>query len=188
MPENIIRGCHFDHNNGAGFYAQSRGSPSGIADAFILDSIFNANGASGFYQIDLERSAGFHIMNNQLYGSPTGDLRAKGAGSLKILGNDFDGSANINKGGIVESVVITAGGWGTVIITGNTFHIQATSLSGSSNWVMLSLTENAHSGMAVTGNSFYSSSIPVKSVVVGGRFPTTITESGNSFSPLSPTP
>ena len=75
------------------------------------------DGNAGYYQIDLQRSAGFHIVGNQMYAGKLGDLRAEKAGAL-MRGNNFDGSSNEPINGNVRQVVIEAGGWGTCVISG----------------------------------------------------------------------
>src|SRR6185295_8633788 len=125
MAENYIQNNSFDQNNGAGIYSAS-GPLARSADMFILSNAFNANGmATTFCSIHVMRAAGFHIMDNHEYGNKNCSMYANGVGGTRIVGNDFDGGANTGAGSPVISVQLVTGGFGTVVITGNTFRNAA---------------------------------------------------------------
>lgn len=170
LAENAIRGCYFDACGGAGIYADN-GAGNKIADMFIVNCVFNGNGSSGFYQIDLERSAGFHIKGNQMYRGHLGDIRALGAGALIIALNHFDGTQNQPVDGVVRQVYVQTGGWGNVVITGNLFNMHNALVNSTvKRWVQLVIDALVDSSIAVTGNSFYARSpIDVRTMLVGGK-------------------
>ena len=176
MAENRITNCIFDNNAGAGVYGKDARSRQ-VADGMIFDNYFNRNGSLGFYQIDLERSAGFHIVGNQMYAGTLGDLRASGAGALLVRGNNFDGTCNTPVDGRVRQVVIRGGGWGSCIISGNLFHNHA---NEGGPWTMLEITSHADDSVTVSGNVFRSERIEATPYVVTGRAKETVVFSGNA--------
>ena len=143
----------------------------------IIENDFNGNGNAGYYQIDLQRSAGFHIVGNQMYAGKLGDLRAEKAGALIVRGNNFDGSSNEPINGNVRQVVIEAGGWGTCVISGNLFHNHATS---GENWTMLQINTSVSDSISVTRNVFNSLNFEATPWTVSGSGKDTIVFSGNS--------
>ena len=179
MAENRIVNCSFDRNAGAGVY----GSAGNVADDMIFENNFNGNGDLGYYQIDLQRSAGFHIVGNQMYAAKLGDLRAPNVGALLVRGNNFDGTANQPVDGTVRQVVIGGGGgWGTCVITGNLFHNHvARDAKPDGEWIALSVASHADNAIAVTGNVFRSQQIEVTPYVVVGRAKETVVVSGNAL-------
>jgi len=177
MAENRITNCSFDGNAGAGIYAKN--SNGQIADGMIFDNYFNRNGEQGFYQIDLERSAGFHIVGNQMYSGKLGDLRALQAGALIVRGNNFDGSNNEPlDDGRVRQVIIKGAGWGSCIINGNLFHNHA---KEGGEWTMLEIHSNAKDAICVSGNVFRSERIKAKPYETYGREKSSIIFQGNAL-------
>lgn len=189
LAENSIESCIFDKCRGAGLFAMEGGA-NRISDMFIRNSIFNGNGSSGFYQIDLQRSAGFQIVGNQMYGGALGDLRALGAGPLIVALNNFDGTTNGPTEGIVRQVLISAGGWETAAVYGNIFHTHARSLNGAREWHQLEIRAKDVGTISVTGNVFKSELLPnVKSIVILAPTPgKSLAMAGNAFSANSPPP
>jgi len=177
LAENRIVNCSFDRNEGAGIYAKDGVTRNVVADQMIYENDFNGNGSSGYYQIDLERSAGFHIVGNQMYAGKLGDLRAKAAGALLVRGNNFDGTSNEPIDGRVRQVVIEAGGWGTCVISGNLFHNHATE---GGDWTMLDIGTTVSDSITVTGNVFNSLNIEATPWLVSGSGKDTVVFSGNA--------
>jgi len=176
MAENRITNCIFDNNAGAGVYGKDARSRQ-VADGMIFDNYFNRNGSLGFYQIDLERSAGFHIVGNQMYAGTLGDLRASGVGALLVRGNNFDGTCNTPVDGRVRQVVIRGGGWGSCIISANLFHNHARE---GGDWTMLDIVTHAEDSISVTGNVFRSELIEATPYVVSGQAKDSVIFQGNA--------
>ena len=166
--------CSFDSNDGAGIY----GKGPKIADGMIYENNFNNNGSKGFYQIDLERSAGFHVVGNQMYSGKFGDLRALGAGALLVRGNNFDGSSNTPVDGRVRQVVIKAGGWGSCVISANLFHNHT---KEQRPWTMLDITTHAKDAISVSGNVFRSEQIEATPYTVIGKAKDSVVFHGNAI-------
>lgn len=177
LAENRIINCSFDNNKGAGIFGKDGVTRPNIADQMIIENDFNSNGSLGYYQIDLQRSAGFHIVGNQMYAGKLGDLRAKGAGALIVRGNNFDGSSNEPIDGNVRQVIIEAGGWGTCVVSGNLFHNHANT---GENWTMLYINTSVIDSISVTGNVFNSLNFDATPWTVSGSGKDTIVFSGNS--------
>ena len=176
MAENRVVECAFDNNAGAGIYARD-GKVNRVSDGMIHNNDFNGNGELGFYQIDLERSAGFHIVGNQMYAGKIGDLRALGAGALIVRGNNFDGSSNTPVDGRVRQVMIRGGGWGSCVVSANLFHNHA---KEGGDWTMLDLTSHAKDSISVTGNVFRSEQIRATPYVVHGQAKESVVFQGNA--------
>lgn len=153
LAENVLRGCFVNECNGAGLFADNE-KGNRIADMFVVDCVFHRNGSSGFYQIDLERAAGFHIKGNQMYRGHLGDIRALGAGAMMMALNHLDGTENIAVDATVRQVLIETAGWGNVVITGNLFHAHRKSDASVKRWHQLELVAHASTGIVVSGNSF----------------------------------
>ena len=170
-----IINCSFDRNAGAGVYGKGGGN---LADGMIYENNFNGNGSLGYYQIDLQRSAGFHIVGNQMYAGKVGDLRAMGAGALIVRGNNFDGSSNTPVDGRVRQVVIQAGGWGSCVIAANLFHNHA---KKGGPWTMLHMAAHAKDAISVSGNVFRSEQIEATPYTVAGKGKDSVVFSGNAI-------
>ncbi len=177
LAENRIINCSFDNNKGAGIFGKDGVTRPNIADQMIIENDFNSNGNAGYYQIDLQRSAGFHIVGNQMYAGKLGDLRAEKAGALIVRGNNFDGSSNEPTDGNVRQVIIEAGGWGTCVVSGNLFHNHANT---GENWTMLYINTSVIDSISVTGNVFNSLNFEATPWNVSGSGKDTIVFSGNS--------
>lgn len=177
MAEIRIVHCTFDGNAGAGVYAKDA-KACRVADGMINDCFFNHNGSLGFYQIDLERSAGFHIVGNQMYAGALGDLRALAAGALIVRGNNFDGSCNAPVDGRVRQVVIRGGGWGTCVISANVFHNHA---KEGGAWTMLDIATHAEDSISVCGNVFRSEQIEATPYTVSGKARDSVVFQGNAI-------
>ena len=190
LAENAVRGCFFDQCDGAGIYAANH-KGNRIADMFITDNVFNSNGRSGFYQIDLERSAGFHIKGNQMYRSHSGgDLRALKAGALIVALNNFTGKLGEDRRDVSRQVYVETRGWGNAIINGNLFHALQNAEGPESTWHQLELDVQAGSSVIVSGNSFYSDSNAkvVRSISRLGAGKDAVIISGNTYGGASRSP
>lgn len=176
--------CSFDRNDGAGIYAESV-KDGNLSDGMIYENNFNGNGSKGFYQVDLQRSAGFHVVGNQMYDGKFGDLRALQAGALLVRGNNFDGSSNSPVDGRVRQVVIRAGGWGSCVISANLFHNHA---KEGKAWTMLDITTDIDDGISVCGNVFRSEQIEATPFAISGRAKDSVVLCGNAVQKKSPMP
>ena len=188
LAENAIRGCYFDDCDGAGIYARN-GTGNRIADMFIVDSVFNGNGKADFYQIDLERAAGFHIKGNQMYRGYLGDIRALRAGALIIAFNHLDGTDNRAVGGIVKQVQVQLGGWGNIVIAGNLFHSHRQLDAEVKSWRQLDVYASKQSGVTIAGNSFVSEfQAGADSIFLQGAGASAVSLSGNAYGEKSRPP
>jgi hypothetical protein len=169
MAENSVRGNTFDQNDGAAVYAAG-GPLNRVADMFIQSNVFNQNGmATTFCSIHVLRMAGFHITDNQMYGNKNCSVWGQGVSATRIIANDFDGTANTGTGINVESLHLATGGFGTLVIADNTFRNSAASLGAALSWKFLAIFQfSASSGVVLSGNSFYSPTLPVMTVSYGG--------------------
>lgn len=181
LAENSLRGCFISECNGAGLFADNE-QGNRIADMFVVDCVFHFNGTAGYYQIDLERAAGFHIKGNQMYNGHLGDIRALGAGALIVALNHFDGTGNNPVDGVLRQVVVETGGWGNVVIANNLFHTHRRTDPAVTDWRQLEIASHAKSGVSITGNSFYASfDYGVSGLVRRGPGADSIAVSGNAF-------
>lgn len=181
LAANSVRASLFDDCSRSGIFAASSGG-NRIADMFIVDCEFNGNGRNGGYQIDLERSAGFHIKGNQMYRGGLGDVRALQAGALIVSHNHFDGTENEPTGATVRQVYVEAGGWGNMIISNNLFHTHRTTSNGVEAWNQLEIVSQAATGIIVSGNSFFSQwNRDTNSIVTRGDGARHIAVSGNGY-------
>ncbi|WP_289027924.1 hypothetical protein [uncultured Paraglaciecola sp.] len=142
----------FDKNLGAGVYG-TNATNRGVADVMIYANNFNANGKVGYYQIHLERSAGFQIYANQMYAGHLGDISASKASAFFLRDNNFDGSKTIGKENEINQVIVETSGWGTAIISGNIFHEHG---KNKTQRTMLKLLTTKQSKVIVSNNIFKS--------------------------------
>lgn len=188
LAENSIRGCFIDECAAAGIYADNEVG-NRVSDAFITDCVFNGNGGAGYYQIDLERSAGFHIRGNHMYRGHLGDLRALGAGALIVSANNFDGTDNQPRSGEVRQVEIEAGGWANVIVMGNLFQAHRVSAPDVKRWIQLEVRSKSKSSIAIASNNFNSQMRGgAESIVQFGSAPSQIEVTGNAYGGTSRPP
>lgn len=124
--ECVYKQCriHLNEKHGMWFKDDSNGN---IADAWIVDNWIHDNGTDGYVQVNIERGAGFHIHNNQIYSDYQGNLVIAEASGTVMSGNNLELSA------------IKAG-------TGNTY----TNLE-----VALGLGGGANLGISIQGNFFH---------------------------------
>lgn len=180
LAENSMRGCFINECNGAGLFADNE-QGNRIADMFVADCVFHRNGTAGYYQIDLERAAGFHIKGNQMYRGHLGDIRALGAGAMIIALNHLDGTDNNPVEGVVRQVYIETRGWGNAVITSNLFHAHRKQAADVRRWHCLEVQANSSGGVVVSGNSFHSAFEQGASIVRSGPAAGSIVVEGNSY-------
>lgn len=181
LAENALRGCYISECNGAGLFADNE-QGNRIADMFVVDCVFHRNGTAGYYQIDLERAAGFHIKGNQMYRGHLGDIRALGAGAMIVALNHFDGTDNTPIEGIVKQVYIETRAWGNVVINGNLFHSHRRQSANARNWHCLEVQANSPGGVIISGNSFLSAFEPnATSIVRKGPAAGSIVVNSNAY-------
>ena len=183
LAENWISRCFFTSNNGAGIFA-SNGANNQIADTYIQDSQFNGNGGAGYYQIDLQRGAGFAIRHNSTYGGVTGtlgEMRVLQGGVMVVSDNYFDTTGDQAASGTINAVTISDGGFGAITITNNVFSNQASGLGGAAGLTMLQIGNNTGNGISVTGNTFFSQTIAVTPTQRTGSSPAAIKFANNTY-------
>lgn len=142
---------------GRGIYFYDN-STSKIADAYLTDCWIHGNGTDGYYQIEAQRAAGFHISGLQMYSDYAGNLKLSNAARTFIKRSQLDfyasqgtGSttySNLNIGACVES---------GVSIEGNHFHSTVTDVA-SSTYAHIDFSHvNARAN--VQGNTFYTTGL-----------------------------
>ena len=192
QAENRLLFNSIENNNGAGIKFSDQGYNQ-ISDDSIIQNAIQRNGlpSNEYCNIDMDRTAGIRIVSNQLYASPNCDVNALGAGSFVLALNDIDGGFITASGKCVNQVTVSAGGYGTVVITGNQIRTNTASLGSAKGWNMLNLIENAagSGGFAVTGNVFYSPELRVNAIAYDGTQAKSIPfADANAFSANTPAP
>lgn len=188
MAENAAIGCFVSECEGAGLYARNDGGQR-IADMLVYDCTFHRNGSAGFYQIDLERSAGFQIRSNKMYNGFRGDIRALGAGGLIIALNNCEGTGNHPENGIARQIYIEMSGWGHAIITGNLLHIHTKQAYDVRSWRQIEILANSVTAALVSSNSLSSEfEGETRPIYVNGPSKAAIVIQGNAISRKGPAP
>jgi len=124
--ECVYKQCRIHLNNKRGMWFKDD-SNSKIADAWIVDCWIHNNGTDGFVQVDIERGAGFHIHNNQLYDDYQGNIKIAGASGTTMTGNNLElGTLKGSTGQTYRNLEVALGdGSGDnlgIQIVGNIFH------------------------------------------------------------------
>lgn len=121
--------CHYyrirarnNRRRGVWFYDNAT---SFVADAYMRDCWIHANGTDGYYQIEAERSAGFHLRGLQMYSDYKGNLKLDRASRTMVSGCQFDIYAvQASASTVYANVSIGQGVESGVILTGNQFHMS----------------------------------------------------------------
>lgn len=180
----------FKGNLGAAIFGKENNA-NRLADMRIVDNVFSGNGDLGFFQVDLERSSGFFILNNKFFNAPYGDVRALKAGGFFLRGNHF----NTTRAKVLEParcvcpIVVSTpygGGYGSLVISDNIVHNHLSAddrLHHEDLWKLMSIRMNNQLGVAaVSGNVFMSNSLPAIAISVSGQFANRVNQSGNARS------
>lgn len=154
LAENTWLKCHFDLNDQAGLYCESNGSNQ-IADATISECIFNQNSLT-VKEADLysERSAGFKVLNNQLYGGGYHNIYLRAFSRGKVSGNHCDLTAGAATAGDDVSAihVPTLSQGGAAVINDNPIFLHVDGAATSVNAYGFTLAGTTES-LSVVGNS-----------------------------------
>ena len=115
---------HLNDKHGMWFKDDSNGN---IADAWIVDCWIHDNGTDGYVQVNIERGAGFHIHNNQLYNDWQGNILIGGASGTTMTGNNIELSTIAGgTGQTYRNLEVSLGDGGGanlgIQIIGNIFH------------------------------------------------------------------
>ena len=151
LAENTWFKCHFDRNNGAGIFGEIGGTNQ-LADGVISECIFNGNClTTKFGDIYLERSAGFKILNNQLYLSGYHNIYCASFSRGVISGNHCDVHGTSAEAGDDPSCIKipTFSANGASVINNNPLFVNH---SGAASPVALNLGGTTES-LSVIGNS-----------------------------------
>jgi hypothetical protein len=185
-----ITNCNFLRCVGAAIYGNYS---LRIADIHVNHCSIGFCGLGGrHYGIDVQRGAGWRVIECGFFNSGIGELQLAFSGGTIVVGNQFDGTSDMVASGPLNQVNITAppGGWDNVVITGNVFQTVTESLGNASRWNLLNIIAGANDGIVVSGNSFFSKNIDVTSIAYGGAASTSVglQAVGNAFSAHAPAP
>lgn len=151
--------CDFDDNDFAGVYCDDDGA-NHMADIFIRGCNFAGNGqvddVNKWRNFMSERSAGFHIIDNQMYGCPNGNILLQGAGLCTISNNQLESTSGGDGDANVE---IAISGFAQLSITGNVFWDQDSSAGSPKTHLLLTKGSVSFLSIAIAGNTFSYSTI-----------------------------
>lgn len=174
--------CDFTDNDGAGIFGQNN-SLHRLADIFVTNCNLAFNGKnSTLKNVHFERSAGMKILNNQMYGTPGGNLTLLLAGLINVVGNAFD---NSDGQGANKNVYIEMAGYGQMACTGNYFWDVRSSVPGQVCHLFLKNAGVSYLSAIVDGNSFgyVNLSGPNAQHIIQTGFNPAITIGTNSYRP-----
>jgi hypothetical protein len=162
LGNNRVEDNLFANNVDSGIYGKDQNANQ-LGDLWVSRNQFGANATSGTHcQLHSERSANFHVTDNQFYSSPNCNVFLNSAGADKLTGNDFDSSADTAASGTIYDVeLVTPGGSGNIsdcAVAGNTFRNAGSSIGSATALNQLEISQNNINGRpcAVSGNSFLS--------------------------------
>lgn len=162
--------CHFNRNEGAGIFGEIGGTNQ-LADGVISECIFNGNSLGGKYgDIYLERSAGFKILNNQLYASGYHNIYVAAFSRGVISGNHCDVHGTSAEAGDEPSCIIVASfsANGCSVINNNPLFVnhsgdaspKAINLAGTTESVSCVGNSMAQSGSSTNGVAYKLGNLP----------------------------
>ena len=150
--ECVYSRCRVKNCNGRGFWFYDNAT-SRIADAYVLGCFVHDNGAAGHYQVEAERSAGFHFVENQIYSGYRSDVYLANFARTVVRGNHFDLHA-IGAAGFGSYAALALAGAvdGGAVVVGNFFFLGQTQVA-SCTYNLVDL-QNANAVVNVVGNTF----------------------------------
>jgi hypothetical protein len=180
--------CDFTDCDFAGLFCDDDGV-NNLADVFVRGCVFAFNGqvddANKWRNLMIERGAGCHVIDNQMYGCPNGNLLMQAASLAIINSNHFDGGAIGDSDANVE---LNLGGFAQLSVTGNMFWNDAGS-GTSKTHLLLVKGSTTFQSVAVVGNTFSYTTAGVGAAIFTTGFATGEPErlmfSGNQYHPLS---
>jgi len=179
MAENRVEYSNIQSNSGSGIYAEDGGSNQ-MADMWINNNAIHANSN---YNLYVERAAGFHVDNNQMYSSPTGNILMKSFARADLIGNNLDVTDSAG-----SNVELYIGAHGQAAISGNHFIDNSSSKAASTTQLVLYKNGASYLAVSIAGNDWGSGTVSQTAIQTTGFNATDlalyICGSGNAVSAL----
>ena len=154
VPDNRFDNCFWRFNKKAGVYGKDANNI--LADQLFVGCIWYGNGQSGFYQVVVERTAGWVFTDCRWYGGYQGDIDATKWDRSQITACNFELNAVSapNNGSVFANLYIrTISSQGVGTVSGNVFYLSASNATATDTYCAIYL-GGAPLDFAVTGNAF----------------------------------